>query len=150
MSLPCSWWTQVRRRALHVATENARVLGVAALLRKGDLRAVGPVLTSSHRSMREDFEITVPAVEVVVRALLDSGALGARMTGGGFGGCVIGLLPRPDAAAAERAVIATMGKSRLRYSPVDLSQPASRRRTSGRADRGFAAVSWRLPRRRRS
>jgi galactokinase len=116
----------LRRRARHVVTENARVLEVAALLRKGDVRAVGPVLTSSHRSMREDFEITVPAVDVVVRALLDSGALGARMTGGGFGGCVIGLLPRPDAAAAERAVIATMATAGFGTPPSTfLSQPAA-------------------------
>ena len=116
----------LRRRARHVVTENARVLEVASLLRKGDLRAVGPVLTSSHRSMREDFEITVPAVDVAVRALLDSGALGARMTGGGFGGCVIGLLPRPNAAAAERAVIATMAKAGFGTPPSTfLGQPAA-------------------------
>jgi galactokinase len=134
----------LRRRARHVVSENARVLEVAGLLRKGDLRAVGPVLTSSHRSMREDFEITVPAVDVAVRALLDSGALGARMTGGGFGGCVIGLLPRPNAAAAERAVIATMAKAGFGTPPSTfLGQPAAgaHRVKPAAASRRFPGVS---------
>jgi galactokinase len=101
----------LRRRARHVVTENARVLQAAALLRTGDLEAVGPVLTSSHRSMRDDFEITVPVVDAVVEALLDAGALGARMTGGGFGGCVIALLPSAGADAAAAAVTAMLTRT---------------------------------------
>jgi galactokinase len=101
----------LRRRARHVITENARVLQTAALLDAADLRAVGPVLTSSHRSMREDFEITVPVVDAVVETLLDAGALGARMTGGGFGGCVIALLPSRDVPVAAESVTRMMARA---------------------------------------
>lgn len=87
----------LRRRVRHVLTENDRVLAVAGLLRAGAVADIGPLLTASHESMRDDYEITVPRVDAAVAALLDAGALGARMTGGGFGGCVIGLV------AAERA-----------------------------------------------
>jgi galactokinase len=82
----------LRRRARHVVTENARVLATVALLEAGDLRGIGPLLTASHASMRDDFEITVPEVDTAVEAALDAGAYGARMTGGGFGGCVIALV----------------------------------------------------------
>ncbi len=94
----------VRRRVRHVVTEDARVLDVTALLRAGDLRGVGPVLSASHASMRDDFEITVPQVDVAAEAAERAGALGARMTGGGFGGCVIALVPRADVAAVEAGV----------------------------------------------
>ena len=79
------------RRVRHVLSENARVLQVADLLDHNDLTAVGPLLTRSHESMRDDFEITVPEVDCAVAAALAAGALGARMTGGGFGGSIIAL-----------------------------------------------------------
>ncbi len=92
----------LRRRARHVITEDARVLETVDRLWAHDPASIGPLLTASHMSMRDDFEITVPEVDVAVEELLGAGALGARMTGGGFGGCVIGLLPsdRVDSAAA--------------------------------------------------
>jgi galactokinase len=83
----------LRKRVRHVVTENARVLDVVAALRSGgDPRGIGPTLTASHASMRDDFEITVPEVDTAVSAALDAGAHGARMTGGGFGGCVLALV----------------------------------------------------------
>ncbi|HVH23000.1 MAG TPA: galactokinase [Pseudonocardia sp.] len=83
----------LRKRVRHVVTENARVLDVVTALRSGDdPRRIGPTLTASHASMRDDFEITVPEVDTAVSAALDAGAHGARMTGGGFGGCVLALL----------------------------------------------------------
>ena len=88
----------LRRRARHVVTENARVQGTVARLEAGDLHGVGPLLTASHASMRDDYEITVPEVDTAVEAALAAGAYGARMTGGGFGGCVIALV---EAAATE-------------------------------------------------
>ena len=92
----------LRRRVRHVVTEDARVLEVVAALRAGDdPRTIGPTLTASHASMRDDFEITVPEVDTAVRAALDAGAYGARMTGGGFGGCVLALV---EADAVERVV----------------------------------------------
>ena len=83
----------VRRRVRHVVTEDARVLDTIDLLRSGaDPRVIGPLLTASHASMRDDFEITVPQVDVAVETALAAGAYGARMTGGGFGGCVLALV----------------------------------------------------------
>ena len=90
----------LRRRTRHVVTENDRVLQTVRLLREGRLPEIGPLLTASHASMRDDYEITVPEVDTAVDALLEAGALGARMTGGGFGGCVIGLI---EASAVEHA-----------------------------------------------
>ena len=90
----------LRRRARHVVTENARVLDAARLLRHGDVRPIGPLLSASHASMRDDFEISCPEIETANSALRDAGALGARLTGAGFGGCVVALLP---ATAVERA-----------------------------------------------
>ncbi|HSE10582.1 MAG TPA: galactokinase [Nocardioidaceae bacterium] len=81
------------RRARHVVTENDRVLTVVATLRAGrDPREIGPLLTASHTSLRDDFEVTVPQVDTAVEAALSSGAWGSRMTGGGFGGCVLALV----------------------------------------------------------
>lgn len=89
-------------RVRHVVTENDRVRRTVALLRAGDLAGIGPLLDESHASMRDDYEITVPAVDLAAGVMRDHGALGARMTGGGFGGCVVGLVPsgRSEAVAA--------------------------------------------------
>ncbi|MDX6238359.1 MAG: galactokinase, partial [Kribbellaceae bacterium] len=82
----------VRRRVRHVVTEIHRVEEAVALMHAGKLREVGPLFTASHVSLRDDFEITVPELDVAVDAALAAGALGARMTGGGFGGCIIALV----------------------------------------------------------
>ena len=97
----------MRRRVRHVVTENERVQQAADLLRAGRIVDLAPLLDASHTSMRDDFEITVPAVDLAVEAAREAGALGARMTGGGFGGCIIGLVPagesdRVGAHIAER------------------------------------------------
>ncbi|MCI4064176.1 galactokinase [Micromonospora sp. R77] len=89
---------ETRRRVRHVVTEDQRVLDTVALLRAGRVRDIGPLLTASHASMRDDFEITVPEIDTAVEAALAAGAYGARMTGGGFGGCVLALV---DASAAD-------------------------------------------------
>ena len=80
------------RRARHAITENQRVLDTIELLRSGRHREIGPLMTASHASLRDDFEVTVPELDVAVTAALTAGAYGARMTGGGFGGCVIALV----------------------------------------------------------
>jgi galactokinase len=85
----------LRRRARHVVTENARVLETVSLLRAGEAARVGPLLTASHASLRYDFEISWPQADATVEAAIGSGALGARMTGGGFGGSVIALVEAP-------------------------------------------------------
>ena len=91
------------RRARHVVTENARVAAVVAALMAGDPSAIGPLLTASHLSMRDDFEISTHALDLAVAAALRAGALGARMTGGGFGGAAIALIPRHRTAALTQA-----------------------------------------------
>jgi len=93
-----------RRRVRHVVTENDRVLRTVDLLRAGRTRDVGPLLTASHASLRDDFEVTVPQLDVAVDAALAAGALGARMTGGGFGGCVLALVETGAEAAVRAAV----------------------------------------------
>jgi galactokinase len=80
------------RRVRHVVTENARVKATVAALEAGAMKTVGRHLTASHRSMRDDYEITTPALALAVEAALSAGALGARMTGGGFGGSAITLI----------------------------------------------------------
>jgi galactokinase len=90
--------------ARHVVTENARALETAAALRAGDLDRLGPLFAASHASLRDDFRVSTPELDALVRILVDEGALGARLTGGGFGGCVVALARRPDAVTiAERA-----------------------------------------------
>ena len=86
----------MRRRVRHVVTENARVLEAVAILRAGRIADLAPLLDASHESMRDDFEITVPQVDLAVDVARASGALGARMTGGGFGGCIIALVEVGD------------------------------------------------------
>jgi galactokinase len=97
---------QVLRRARHVVTENARTLQAADALAANDLPRLGALMAQSHRSMRDDFQITVPAidrlVEIAQGAIGDHG--GARMTGGGFGGCIVALLPRERVAAVQAAI----------------------------------------------
>lgn len=96
----------VLRRARHIVTENQRTLDAAEALAIGDLRRMGHLMAASHDSMRDDFEITVPAmdhlVEVLQTAIGDSG--GARMTGGGFGGCAVALMPLEKVESVRLAV----------------------------------------------
>lgn len=94
----------LRRRARHVITENRRVLTAAEELRRGEVARVGPLLTESHASLRDDFEVSWPEANAAVQAATTAGALGARMTGGGFGGSVIALAPADLAADIEAAI----------------------------------------------
>ncbi|WP_219859827.1 galactokinase [Nocardia farcinica] len=102
----------VRRRARHVVTENARVLAVAETLRSGaDPREIGPILTAGHASLRDDFEVSTPALDLVVDAALAAGAHGARMVGGGFGGSGIALVESGQADAVAAAVERRLGSA---------------------------------------
>ena len=76
-----------------MVSENARVDAMTSALGRGDLGAVGPLLDASHASLRDDYEVSVPAVEATVERLKAAGAAGARILGGGFGGSVLALLP---------------------------------------------------------
>jgi len=82
-----------RRRARHVITENERVIQAVAALRGGDVKTLGSLLDASHASLRDDFEVSSPALDSMVGiARQADGCLGARMTGAGFGGCAIALV----------------------------------------------------------
>jgi galactokinase len=105
------------RRVRHVVTEDARVEAAVAGLEAGDLAAVGRLLTASHYSMRDDYEITTQALDLAVEVALSAGALGARMTGGGFGGSVITLIeaarvPRLTTAVEQAFAAAGFGRPR--------------------------------------
>lgn len=94
-------------RARHVVSENARVLAAAEALAAGDGVRVGRLLTESHASMRDDFEISTPELDALAASLEGAGALGARLTGGGFGGCVVALVPARDVDRVARAASAS-------------------------------------------
>jgi galactokinase len=83
----------LRRRACHVVQENRRVLKAADFLQDGQLAMIGSLMTASHSSLRDNFEVSWPQADAAVDAALAAGADGARMTGGGFGGAVIALVP---------------------------------------------------------
>jgi galactokinase len=101
------------RRLRHVESENDRVRGAVAALRGGDLPALGDLLNASHASLRDDYEVSTPAVEAVRDRLLAAGAAGARIVGGGFGGSVLGLFP-PGAQPPEGALaVAPSAPARL-------------------------------------
>ena len=101
------------RRVRHVVSENARVIDVAGLLDAGHLAAIGPELTSSHASLRDDYEVSCGELDAAVDAALAAGALGARMTGGGFGGCAIALVPEAAAEAVCGAVTEAFAAARF-------------------------------------
>jgi galactokinase len=94
-------------RARHVVAENERVLAAADALAAGDTAALGPLLAASHASLRDDFEVSTPELDALVAALEEAGALGARLTGAGFGGCAVALVPAPDAGRVARRASAT-------------------------------------------
>ncbi len=87
------------KRARHVISEDARVLAAVAALRRRDFAAFGALLYASHQSLRDDFEVSIPALDTFVAVAQDVGAAGARLTGAGFGGCAIALIA---ASAVER------------------------------------------------
>ncbi len=96
----------VYRRVRHIVTENARTVEAAEALAANDLKRVGVLMAASQASMRDDFEITVPAIDALVE--IAQGVIGeeggVRMTGGGFGGCVVALVPRERVEAIQAAV----------------------------------------------
>jgi len=104
----------LKRRARHVVTEDERVLRAVDRLRAGDLTGLGPLLLASHASLRDDFEVSIPELDRIVEEAMALGALGARMTGGGFGGCAIALVPD----AALHAVLSAFGDAAFEVRPV--------------------------------
>jgi galactokinase len=93
-------------RARHVVTENQRVLEFADALRAGDDARLGSLLLASHASLRDDYEVSTPQLDLAVDLLVEHGAIGARLTGAGFGGCVVGLVRGGDVAAVASRTVA--------------------------------------------
>ncbi|MCY7403552.1 MAG: galactokinase [Cryobacterium sp.] len=102
------------RRVRHIVTENQRVLDTVQALRSHGPGAIGALLDASHLSMRDDFEISVPELDLAVTTARAAGAIGARMTGGGFGGAAIALTPRAVLPAVKAAVLAAFDDRGLR------------------------------------
>ncbi len=95
----------VRRRARHVITENARTLAAAEAMKTNDLPALGRLMTASHQSLREDFEVSAPELDLLVEIALDhDGVYGARLTGAGFGGCIVALVDRDEVDGLTAAI----------------------------------------------
>ena len=117
----------VFRRARHVVTENAHTLAAADALADGDLRRLGMLMAQSHVSMRDDFEITVPAidrlVDIAATAIGKEG--GARMTGGGFGGCVVALAPTAMVDVVRSAVARNYLSPTGMPAPVHVCRPSA-------------------------
>lgn len=122
------------RRRRHVETENTRVLEVVAAAASDDWRRVGALLTASHASLRDDLEVSCAELDLVVEAALAAGAWGARMTGGGFGGCAVALVPASTAPAVCREVTeaaAAAGAPTPTFLRGEASGPARRLAVAG-------------------
>jgi len=102
------------RRVRHVVTEDQRVIDTVRTLREQGPTAIGPLLDASHVSMRDDFEISVPELDAAVEAARGAGAIGARMTGGGFGGAAIALTPHEAIPAVTNAVLTAFAQRGFR------------------------------------
>jgi galactokinase len=94
----------LRARARHVVTENARVLAATEALNEQDGERLGGLMLGSHESLRADFEVSSDELDVAVASAIEGGAIGARMTGGGFGGSAIAIVPEEDAGLLEAVV----------------------------------------------
>ncbi|MFF9202881.1 galactokinase [Streptomyces sp. NPDC014986] len=116
---------EVRRLVRHVVTEDERVERVVSLLEAGDTRAIGPVLVEGHASLRDDFRVSCPELDLVVDTAVAAGALGARMTGGGFGGSAIVLAEEPDVPAVTKAVEEAFAAAGLKTPRVFEAVPAA-------------------------
>ena len=104
-------------RAQHVVSENARVLEAVEALRGEDFVGLGQLMYASHDSLRDDFEISTPELDAFVQLSRENGALGARLTGGGFGGCAIALVAAEEADALAESV-------RHRFGEEGFKEPA--------------------------
>jgi galactokinase len=123
------------RRARHVVTEDQRVLDTVEALRAGDHATVGGLMSASHRSMRDDFEISTQELDLAVEVAAGAGALGARMTGGGFGGSAIALTPAGRIPALRLAVDQAFAERGYRAPETFVVRPSQGARRDLRAQR---------------
>ncbi|HEY1738317.1 MAG TPA: galactokinase [Acidimicrobiia bacterium] len=113
-----------RPRARHVVEEMQRVWHFADALGAGDIRGAGALMLASHASSRDLFESSVPELDRLVELFVEAGAFGARLTGGGFGGCVVALAPAASAAEIAATVVARYEQATGRTSQAFVSEPA--------------------------
>lgn len=106
-----------RKRARHVVAENARVITAAEALRKDDFTTFGQLMFQSHTSLRDDYEVSTPQLNTFVSVAAETGALGARLTGAGFGGCAVALIEEHRAAELQQRTI-------QRYTDAGFAKPA--------------------------
>ena len=97
---------ELRKRARHVVSENLRVLAAVDALQMGDVAGFGKLMTESHWSLARDYEVSTPALDRLVESVLAHGAVGARLTGAGFGGCIVALAHPGDLAGMLMGVAA--------------------------------------------
>jgi galactokinase len=111
---------KVYSRCRHVITENERVLKAVEAFKKGELQALVPLMRDSHRSLRDDYEVSSPELDMIVSIALETrGVLGARLTGAGFGGCAVALVEASEADQAAQEI------------------PARYQRSTGRSGKGY-------------
>ncbi len=103
----------LKRRAMHCATEHRRVLSGRNALRCEDALQFGELMNESHISMRDDFQMSLPEIDALVDSACDLGATGARLTGGGFGGCIVSLVPRERTAVWVESLLAKHPRASL-------------------------------------
>src|SRR5204862_2604274 len=116
---------KVFARCRHVITENARVKSAVEAFHRGESKALGPLMQDSHRSLRDDYEVSCRELDLMVEiAVAQPGLIGARMTGGGFGGCTINLVESAPATDFTRKVAAEYS-SQTGLTPEIYVSPAS-------------------------
>jgi galactokinase len=112
------------RRARHVVTENQRVLDMRRALLSGDIAAAGALMNRSHTSMRDDFEVSTPEIDLLAAiAQATDGVAGARLTGGGFGGCIVALVERGRAKDAGEAIVTRYAAQSGQHARVLVPEP---------------------------
>ena len=116
---------RIRRRARHVVTEIDRVARAVEAVERADWPALGDLFAASHASMRDDFEISCPELDVAVDAAVAAGAVGARMTGGGFGGSAVALVPDDEVDAVSAAVDRAFDEHGFRRPGFLLAEPSA-------------------------
>ena len=113
------------RRARHAVTENARTKEAVGQLKANDLEGFGKAMSASHASLRDDYEVSCPELDVLVDLAQKNGALGARMTGAGFGGCTVNLVPLAKLDAFRSAVTEGYFRAFGTECPVYVAQPSA-------------------------
>ncbi len=117
--------SRIRRRARHVVSEIDRVAQAVDAVEQADWAGVGELFVASHASMRDDFEISCPELDAAVEAAVAAGALGARMTGGGFGGSAVALVPAGSVDVITAAVDQAFDDHGFRRPVFLLAEPSA-------------------------